>query len=71
MPHEISNPPSRLDALEMMITHQDRMIAELNDVVTAQWRKIDALEGQLARLRDEVQNIGVNRDAPEPPPPHY
>ncbi len=62
---------SRLDALETLVAHQDRMIAELNDVVTTQWRKIDALERQVAQLRDEFQNIGPVRDAPEPPPPHY
>ena len=33
----------RFDALEMRIAHQDQMIAELNEVITAQWRKIDAL----------------------------
>ncbi len=66
-----SDNSSRLDALEMRIAHQDRMIAELNEVITSQWRKIDALERQLAQLREEYQNIAAQRDAPEPPPPHY
>jgi uncharacterized coiled-coil protein SlyX len=63
--------PSRLDALETHVAHQDRMIAELNDVITSQWRKIDVLERQVAQLRDEIQNIATPRGAPEPPPPHY
>jgi uncharacterized coiled-coil protein SlyX len=62
---------SRLDALETLIAHQDRTIAELNDTVAAQWRKIDALERQVAKLLDEFQNIGTPRDTSEPPPPHY
>jgi SlyX protein len=62
---------SRLDALEMLAAHQDKTIAELNGAITAQWRKIDALERQLAKLLVEIQNIGATRDAPEPPPPHY
>jgi uncharacterized coiled-coil protein SlyX len=62
---------ARLEALEALITHQDRMIAELNDVVASQWRKIDGLERQLAQLREEMRNIGPSREAPEPPPPHY
>ncbi len=39
---------SRLDALETLAAHQDRIITELNDAITAQWRKIDALERQVA-----------------------
>ena len=63
---------ARLDALEMRVAHQDRVIAELNDVITAQWRKIDVLERLLANLREEVQTMATPpRGAPEPPPPHY
>jgi len=71
MTNGLSDAPLRLDALEMRIAHQDRVIGELNDVVTAQWRKIDLLERQIARLTEEWRNIGAQRDAPEPPPPHY
>ncbi|WP_330083833.1 SlyX family protein [Methylocystis iwaonis] len=62
---------ARLDALETLIAHQDRTIAELSDVIASQWRKIDILERQVAQLREEFQNIGASRDTPEPPPPHY
>jgi SlyX protein len=62
---------ARLDALEAHFAHQDRLIAELNTVITAQWRKIDMLERHIARLNDEFQAVGHQRDAPEPPPPHY
>ena len=61
----------RLDALEIRIAHQDRTIAELNETVTAQWRKIDALERELKMLREEARNAFPARTEPEPPPPHY
>jgi uncharacterized coiled-coil protein SlyX len=70
MSHEHSD-SSRLDALEMQVAHQDRIITELNDAITAQWRKIDALERQVAKLLDEIQSVEAPRDIPEPPPPHY
>lgn len=63
--------PGRLDALETRIAHQDRMLADLNEVITAQWRRIDGLERQVAQMREEFQNLGDTRGAPEPPPPHY
>jgi SlyX protein len=71
MSDELPDQLSRIDALEMRIAHQDQTIAELNDVITAQWRKIDALDRQIVKLRDEYQNMVAPRELPEPPPPHY
>ena len=71
MTTEIREHARRLDALEAHFAHQDRLIAELNEVITAQWRKIDALERHIGRIRDEVQTMGDPREGPEPPPPHY
>ncbi|WP_036285549.1 SlyX family protein [Methylocystis sp. ATCC 49242] len=62
---------SRLDTLEASVAHQEKMLAELNEVVTLQWRKIDVLERLVAQLCEELQNIAPQREAPEPPPPHY
>ena len=62
---------SRLDALETLVAHQDKTITELNDAITAQWRKIDALERQVAKLHAEIQSVGAPRDTLGPPPPHY
>jgi uncharacterized coiled-coil protein SlyX len=68
---ESPNFSTRLDALETLLAHQDKMLGELNEVVSLQWRKIDVLERLVAQLREELQNIAPQRDAPEPPPPHY
>jgi SlyX protein len=62
---------SRLDALEIRFAHQQQTIAELNDVITAQWKSIESLESQIRRLHEEFQNVDQGRNAPEPPPPHY
>jgi len=61
----------RITALEIRVAHQDQTIAELNEVVTTQWRKIEALERQMGRLREEFQNSQNDRGSDEPPPPHY
>jgi uncharacterized coiled-coil protein SlyX len=62
---------ARLETLEVLLAHQERVIAELNDVITTHWRKIDTLERLVTQLREELQNMAPQREAPEPPPPHY
>ena len=58
--------------LELRIAEQDKVIADLNDMVVAQWRKIDSLERRLGELRDEFDAAALSRpDGREPPPPHY
>lgn len=68
------NLSTRIDALEMRLTHQERTIEDLNSTIVAQWKQIDALTRQLANLLDRVQEAehrAVTGGAPEPPPPHY
>jgi len=58
--------------LELRIAEQDRVIADLNEMVVAQWRKIDALERRLGELREEFDAAAMARnEGPEKPPPHY
>lgn len=58
--------------LERRIAEQDRVIADLNEMVVAQWRKIDALERRLGELREEFDAAAMARnEGPEKPPPHY
>ena len=61
----------RLDDLEIRFAHQEKQLAELNDIVTAQWKRIDLLESQNRRLREDLQNLDVGNSGPEPKPPHY
>jgi SlyX protein len=65
---------SRIVALEVRVAHQDRVIEDLNALVTDQWKQIDALAKQVERMMDRLQRVEENSpssDAPEPPPPHY
>lgn len=65
-------PQAELAELEARIAEQERVIADLNDMVVAQWRKIDSLERRLGELRDEFDAAAQSRgDGREPPPPHY
>lgn len=63
---------ARIDALEMRAAEQERTIEDLNATGLAQWKEIEELKRQLARLGAQMQEIeGHLPDAPEPPPPHY
>jgi len=65
---------ARLEALEVRVAYQDRTIEDLNTTVTAQWKQIDDLAKQVARMADRLRNGEENTPAsgePEPPPPHY
>lgn len=58
--------------LERRIAEQERVIADLNEMVVAQWRKIDSLERRLGELRDQFDEASRLRSTgPEPKPPHY
>jgi SlyX protein len=62
----------RIDALESRVMFQDETIEALNQTITAQWLKIDALTRQVGNLSDRVNEAEAN--APRPanePPPHY
>ncbi|MDE2361354.1 MAG: SlyX family protein [Hyphomicrobiales bacterium] len=61
---------ARIEALEVRSAHQEKLIADLNDVVAAQWRKIDALQKQLALLRETFEAVDFGKTI-DPPPPHY
>jgi len=41
---------SRIVALEVRVAHQDRVIEDLNALVTEQWKQIDALAKQVERM---------------------
>lgn len=64
----------RIDALEMRVAFQDQTIEDLNEAIGAQWKQLDHLARQLAKLTEELAEAEANAGrptAPEPPPPHY
>ena len=62
---------TRITDLEIRMAHQDQIIAELNDVITAQWKKLDALERQLKRLGEELESMEAGEAPANQKPPHY
>lgn len=60
-----------LEDLEIRLSHQDKTIADLNDVITAQWTKIAALERQLQRLGEELDALESAEAPANQKPPHY
>jgi SlyX protein len=68
----MTNTENRLDEMEIRIAHQDKTIVELNDVILAQWKKLEMLERQLRRLGEELESMesGEGPSANQKPP-HY
>jgi SlyX protein len=64
-----------LTALQERVAHQDRIVEELSDVVTAQARRIETLERRVAMLMQ--REAERESDAPggvvlgNETPPHY
>jgi len=62
----------RIDALETRLTFQDETIETLNQTITAQWLKIDALTRQVAALSERLEQTEAQAPgATNEPPPHY
>ena len=60
--------------LETRLAHQDQLLNELNDVVTAQQAKIMQLEEMCKALIQRVRSVGdtaQGEDAGDDRPPHY
>jgi SlyX protein len=62
----------RIDALEARLMFQYETIETLNETITEQWLKIDALMRQVAGLNDRLQEAEANaQGSSDGPPPHY
>jgi SlyX protein len=76
MPDEGKDPMNdltdRIDALEMRVAYQDETIETLNSTITDQWKRIDELSRQIARLADRLEQTEAREQpAPSEKPPHY
>ncbi len=62
----------RIEDLEIRMAHQDKIIADLNDVITDQWKKTEQLQRQLQRLGEELEAMDTGEGpAANQKPPHY
>ena len=62
---------ARLLKLEEKVAYQDKLIAELNDVVVSLRRETDALRGRIKVIERELRNELGAREMPNERPPHY
>jgi SlyX protein len=63
---------NRIDVLEARLSFQDVTIETLNQTITEQWHKIDALSRQIASLRERLHEAETNaRGLANERPPHY
>jgi len=62
----------RIDTLEARLTFQDDAIETLDQTITAQWLKIDALTRQLVLLNERLREAETQAPgAANQRPPHY
>jgi len=64
----------RIIELETKSSYQEHLIQELNEVVIAQQKQIDALQATMQRVSDYLKNnqgSQLARPDEEVPPPHY
>ena len=61
----------RLVDIEMLLTEQQRMLDDLNDVIIRQGKEIDALKKENALLKTMIERETVKPISEETPPPHY
>ena len=69
---EIDGLNTRIEALEVRAAYQEQTIEALNTTITDQWKRIDDLSRQVARLADRLQEAEAREQpAPSEKPPHY
>jgi uncharacterized coiled-coil protein SlyX len=64
----------RLSDLEVQLTHQQRQLDELNELVYSQQQTIDVLSTQLRQIKEQLQIVLpslTKEPEDEGPPPHY
>jgi SlyX protein len=65
---------ARLVEIEVKLAHQERLLIDLNDVVTEQQAKLMQLEALCGSLVDRVRSMGEalpDDAAQDERPPHY
>ncbi|MCB1531071.1 MAG: SlyX family protein [Rhodospirillales bacterium] len=72
-----------LNRIQEVLTHQEKQIFDLNDMVTRQWKEIDRLKAELEKTRAKLnvleetaaeamgEKLSVSEEAARNKPPHY
>lgn len=74
-PEERAAMESRLTELEARYTHLQRVTEDLSEVLLAQTKQIEELQGKLERISSRTEELETSHDVPRRPederPPHY
>jgi uncharacterized coiled-coil protein SlyX len=70
-PGESSVSEARLVKLEEKVAYQDKLIADLNDVVVSLHRLTEALSARFRTVESALRSEVGPRDVPNEKPPHY
>jgi len=65
---------NRITDLEIRITHQERTLEELNDIICRQELVVERLEREVHQLREQLKTLQPSlllSPEEEEPPPHY
>lgn len=63
--------PDRLTELEIRLSFQDHLIAELDQFVRSLSARLEKAERELADLKATQQSPALNMGPADEPPPHY
>ncbi|GDX39696.1 hypothetical protein LBMAG20_19110 [Methylocystaceae bacterium] len=61
----------KLESLEVIIAHHDKIMSEMNEVIVSQWKKIDAFEKKLMELHEDINSMNGVQELRDQRPPHY
>ena len=65
----------RFQDIEMTLAHQDKVIADLSEVMNDQWKEIESLKRQLTKANNKIEelenNAGGSDDQANVKPPHW
>jgi len=64
----------RLADLEVQLTHQQRQLDELNELVYSQQQTLDIVSAELRQIKEQLQIVLpslTKEPEDETPPPHY
>ena len=64
----------RIADLEIQLTHQQRQVEELNELVYSQQQTLEVLTAELRQIKEQLQIVlpSLTKESEdETPPPHY
>jgi SlyX protein len=61
----------RIVELEVRVAYQDKIIADLDEVIRSFTVRVERLERELREVRDLASQGSPDADGNDPPPPHY